>query len=151
MQGGLRQWGFACRRWDGFLAQDWSAGSPRSVPGCFVPLCHPHIGLLLPTAPNTCKAQCGLCSAQLGHGGNTAGNCGRGRESSWISTNGCFPWLIAQPAFRENILSQSRAYSAFSSLPALFQSVVYQCFRASKIRHIHAEKRKSESVSAALI
>lgn len=152
---GLKEWGFACRRWDSLLTEDCNAGGPRSVPGCFAPLCHPHIGLLVPTAPNTCKAQYGLCwcTAWPSCDGNAAGNCGRGWESFWISTNGCFPWLITQPAFREDILSKSRAYSAFSGLHSPFQyfSLICWCFRAAKIRHIHTEKIKSENVPAALI
>lgn len=150
VQRGLKQGGFAYS----LLTQDWGEGGLRSVPAYFVPLCHPHLGLL-PTATNRRKAQCGPYqhAARLSHVGNAAGNCGRGWESSWISTNGCFPWLITQPASSEDILSQSRAYSAFSGLHSLLQyfSLICWCFRAAKIRHKHTEKRKSENVSAALV
>jgi len=78
VQRGLKELGFACRRWDSLLTQDWGAGDLRSVPGCFAPLCHPHIELL-PITPNTCRAQCCLCwcIARPSHNGNAAGNCGR--------------------------------------------------------------------------
>lgn len=109
----LKEWGFARRKWDSPLTGDWGAGGQRSVPGCFAPSVTPPIWLLFPATPNTYKGQWGLfqCAAWPSCDGNADGNCRRGWEYSWIATSICFPWLITQP---EDILSQSKAYLAFS-------------------------------------